>query len=138
MMTRLIAVDVLANHPGNILDIGVALRIDLGVEHSIEFIDQLLIAAKQLDQPGLILRLIPRILPRVPFRESTLRARLRRIKRLTKTSICFLRSYKSRLRIENLAPVLSTFFESLRYIGATKLARHTCNRPVVVSVFHRL
>ncbi len=75
-MARFVAVDILPDHAANVLDIGVLMRVDLGIEHRIELRNKLRIAAQQIDQPLLILRLKPGILPGIAFRKSAAGPRL--------------------------------------------------------------
>ncbi len=81
VMARFVTVDILPNHAANVLNIGVLMRVDLGIEHRVKLRNQLRIAAKQIDQSLFILRLKPGILPGIAFREAAARSGLGRVER---------------------------------------------------------
>src|ERR1700683_5175681 len=81
MMARFVAVDILPDHTADVLNIGVLMRVDLGIEHGVKFRDKLPIAAKQIDQSLFILRLKPGVLPGIALCEAAAGSGLGRIER---------------------------------------------------------
>src|SRR3546814_12256040 len=68
VVARLVAVDILPDQPGDVLGMAV---VELGVvelEHCVELLDRRVIAAQLADQPDLVVRPEPRILPGFPPR----------------------------------------------------------------------
>src|SRR5664280_22186 len=78
-MTRLVAVDVLSDHPADVLDVGVLMRIDLGIEHCVELRNELSLSTEQIDEPLHIVRLIPGVLPGIALGKAAAGSSLRRI-----------------------------------------------------------
>src|SRR3546814_2451722 len=67
MMARLVAVDILADQPGDILGMAVIELRVVVIEHRVELGDRFGVAAEDAKERGLILRHEPRILPGIAF-----------------------------------------------------------------------
>src|SRR3546814_9310092 len=67
MMARLVAVDILADEPGDILGMAVIELRVVVIEHRVELGDRFGVAAEDAKERGLILRHEPRILPGIAF-----------------------------------------------------------------------
>ena len=71
-----------------------------------------LVAAEKRDQPSLVLRLVPRILPGIALSEAAAVTGTSGIKRFPERAVGEARAREPGFRIENVAPVLSALFES--------------------------
>src|SRR3546814_3607381 len=67
MMARLVAVDILADEPGDILGMAVIELRVVVIEHRVELGDRFGVVAEDAKERGLILRHEPRILPGIAF-----------------------------------------------------------------------
>src|SRR3546814_10014751 len=67
MVARLVAVDILADQPGDILGMAIVELAIVVIEHRVELRDRLGVAAEDAEKRGLILGHEPRILPRIAF-----------------------------------------------------------------------
>ena len=66
----LVAVDVLADHAGDVLDVGVGGGVHFLVEHGVQFGGEFFGAAQEVDEALFVLGLVPAVLPGVAFGES--------------------------------------------------------------------
>src|ERR1035441_10432308 len=134
MMTRLVPVNVLSDHPADVLDVGVLMWIDLGIEHCVELCYELPLSTEQIDEPLHIVWLIPGVLPGIALGEAAADSSLRRIEWDAILAVGQTWLHETVFGVKAVAPVCRSFRELAGRLCVLRRCSHAGNCPIIKSI----